>query len=79
MSAKQAIEIAEGSLATRGLQDKIFVAGVTYERATLLKSKSYWFVKWSQSIPASDPKNREIGVKVNMDGSATRLVKEPGA
>jgi hypothetical protein len=78
VSARQAITIAEESLANRGLEKQVFVQSVTLERATIMKAKSYWFVKWSHSLPASDPKNRELGVKVNMDGSAVRLVKEPG-
>jgi len=79
ISARQAITIAEESLARRGLEKEIYVQRVTLERTAVLKSPSFWFVKWSQSVPASDPKNREVGVKVTMDGNATRLVKEPGA
>jgi hypothetical protein len=79
VSAGQAVTIAEESLANRGLDKEIYIQSVTLERATILKARSYWFVKWSHSLPASNPKNREIGVKVNMDGSAVRLVKEPGA
>lgn len=79
VSARQAITIAEESLANRGLDKEVFIQSVTLERATIMKARSFWFVKWSHSIPASEPKNREIGVKVNMDGTAVRLVKEPGA
>jgi hypothetical protein len=79
VSARQAVAIAEESLANRGLEKEIYIQSVTLERATILKARSFWFVKWSHSLPASNPKNREIGVKVNMDGSAVRLVKEPGA
>jgi hypothetical protein len=44
-----------------------------------LYNKSYWFVAWSESVPGDKANQREVGVKVNMDGSAARLVKEPGA
>jgi len=45
VSAKQAISIAEQSLATRGLEKELFVASVTLERESVLKAKSFWFVK----------------------------------
>lgn len=79
VSAREAIAIAEKDLADRGLDKKLYVVSVTLERASMLNSRAHWFVKWSESIPASNPRNREVGVKVNMDRTAVRLVKEPGA
>lgn len=77
VSARQALDIAEKNLAGRGLAPRLYVAGVTLERASVFGQPAYWFVKWSEPIPASNPDNREVGIKVRMDGSATRLVKEP--
>jgi hypothetical protein len=78
ISARKALDIAEESLRDRGLTEKIFVAGVRLERSSVVGGYKFWFVKWSESLPASDPRNREVGVKVYMDGRAVRLVKEPG-
>src|SRR5438067_2085149 len=77
VSAREALDIAEKNLAERNLAQKLYVQSVTLERASILKSESFWMVKWSEAIPASNPANREIGIKVRMDGTATRLVKEP--
>jgi hypothetical protein len=79
VSAREALGIAEKNLAERGLDKRLYVIGITLEHASMFSSKGYWFVKWSEPIPASNPRNREVGIKVNMDGSAVRLVKEPGA
>jgi len=79
ITARQALDIAEKNLAERGLDKKLYVVGVTLERTSMFSEKAYWLVKWSEPIPASNPSNREVGIKVNMDGSAVRLVKEPGA
>lgn len=77
VTLREALNIAEKNLAERGLDKKLYVAGVTLERASMFNGKAYWFVKWSDVIPASNRNNREIGIKVNMDGTAVRLVKEP--
>lgn len=79
ISAKQAVDLAEKTIAERGLGGTIYIESVTLERVSMFNVKTYWFVKWSHSIPAMNPKNREVGLKVNMDGSYVRLVKEPGA
>ena len=77
VSAREALTLAEKNLTERRLDKKLYVVGLTLERSSMFNSKSYWFVKWSDAIPASNPNNREIGIKVNMDGSAVKLVKEP--
>lgn len=79
VSAKQAVDLAEKTIAERGLGKTLYIESVTIQRLSMFSGKSYWFVKWSRTIPAINPKNREVGLKVNMDGSYVRLVKEPGA
>lgn len=78
VSARQALDIAEKNLADRGLTKELYVYSVTLTQTSILNNQSYWFVKWSHPIPASNPRNREIGMKVTMEGVVTRLVKEPG-
>ena len=77
VSAKQALDIAEKNLVDRNLTKEIYITSVTLTSSSLINNQSYWFVKWSHPIAASNPRNREIGIKVTMEGVATRLVKDP--
>lgn len=79
VTAKQAVDLADQSLTDRGLRSTIYIESVSIQRVSMFSGKNYWFVKWSHPIPAINPKNREVGMKVNMDGTCARLVKEPGA
>jgi hypothetical protein len=78
VTARQALDIAEKNLADRGLTKEIYIVSVAMQQSSLINSQTYWFVKWSHPIPASNPRDREVGIKVTMQGIATRLVKESG-
>jgi hypothetical protein len=78
VTARQALDIAEKNLADRGLTKEIYIISVAIEQSSILNNKAYWFVKWSHPIAASNPRNREVGMKVTMEGVPTRLVKEAG-
>jgi hypothetical protein len=78
VSVREAVDIAEKSLNDRSLKGKIYIESVSLDKSSIIGGHTFWFVKWSASLPASDPKNREVGVKVYMDGTASRLVKKPG-
>ncbi|MGC3990544.1 MAG: hypothetical protein QM796_12860 [Chthoniobacteraceae bacterium] len=73
----RAIAIAEKSLANRGLTGKVYVASATLERSSVFNNHSYWFIQWSQTLPGDEKGQSEVGVKVQLDGTATRLVKAP--
>ena len=75
---RDALKIAEDSLAQRGLKKTLYVASVTLENTSLLGAHAYWFVKRSHPIPARNPRNREVGIKVKMDGTATILRQRTG-
>jgi len=75
----KAIAIAEQTLHDRGLAGKISIVGATLERSTMFNNNSYWFIAWSETIPGDKKGEREVGIKVKMDGEAVRLVKAPGA
>ncbi|MEA3189387.1 MAG: hypothetical protein QOD99_3217 [Chthoniobacter sp.] len=77
ISARQALEIAENDLTSRNLTPKLYVVSLSLERPSMFGGATYWMAKWSEAIPASKPENREIGLKVKMDGTPVRLVKEP--
>lgn len=75
ISARQALDAAENYIKERGLQGDIYVESVTLTRSSMFGGETYWFVKWSHPLVASDPAKREVGIKMRMDGSVTRLVK----
>jgi hypothetical protein len=75
ISARQALDIAEKNMNERGIGKDVYIVSVTFTHDSLLGGEAYWFVKWSHPIPATDQTKREVGIKVRMDGAATRLVK----
>ncbi|MGB8355550.1 MAG: hypothetical protein WCD79_16750 [Chthoniobacteraceae bacterium] len=76
ISAHQALDAAEKNMNERGIGKQVFIESVTLKKdAAFSAEPAYWFVKWSHSIPATDPHKVEIGIKVRMDGRTTRLVK----
>lgn len=75
----KAILIAENAIRSRQLETSVFIQSVSLERASFTSSESFWVVKWDHPVPASNPRNREVGMKIRMDGTVSRLVKEPGA
>jgi hypothetical protein len=79
VTIRKALDLAEKYMDDYGLRDKVFIYGITLERGSFMTSKQYWTVKWSMPLPGSTPERREIGLKIEMDGSVKRLVKERGA
>lgn len=75
ISAHQALDLAEKNMNERGLGKEIYVESVTLTRPAIFGGETFWFIKWSHPIRATDPNKREIGIKVRMDGRTTRLVK----
>jgi len=71
----QALDLAEANMKERDLGKVIYVESVTLVRPAIFGGETYWFIKWSHPIPATDPNKHEIGIKVRMDGRTTRLVK----
>ena len=77
-SVRQALDAAEKNMSERGLPKEIYVASVTLSHATMFGGETYWLVKYSHPIPGEGPNQQEIGVKVRMNGSVTRLIKNLG-
>ena len=73
----QAIAIAEKSLKNRGLTSEVYITSAVLQQTTLLNGRAYWFVQWSHPVAGDKKSDKEVGVKVLMDGTATRLVKAP--
>ena len=68
----QALKIAQDHLQKGGVDRAI--VGLTLEQATF--RSSYWYAKWS--APIEDGPKKEIGLRIDMDGTVTRFVTGPG-
>jgi hypothetical protein len=68
----QALKIAQDHL-QKEAPDRS-VVGLTLEQATF--HSSYWYAKWSS--PIDDGPRKEIGLRIDMDGTVTRFVTGPG-
>ena len=71
IDAVRAARLASDYLATLG-PSAPYIVSVTLEKGALLDATQSWIVKWS--APIMDGANREIGVRVKMDGSLAHLV-----
>jgi hypothetical protein len=75
IDAVRAAKIATDYLAQLG-PNAPHIVSVTLDRDAIIRGKISWIVRWSRSIPAEG--DQEVGLRVNMDGSTARLVKEKG-
>lgn len=76
LKAAEAAAIAQSDLATRGLEDSVYVAELVYKAAKLLGGDGpHWEVLWSKELDAQTPGRKEFGLKIKMDGSYTRSVR----
>lgn len=73
LDAVRAAKIAADYLSQFGANAPHIVS-VTLERDAIIRGKISWVVRWSRSIPAEG--DQEVGLRVNMDGSTARLVKD---
>jgi hypothetical protein len=71
VDAARATRLATDYLATLG-PGAPHIVSVTLEQTALLSGTQSWIIKWS--APVMDGANREIGVRVKMDGSLAHLV-----
>jgi hypothetical protein len=53
------------------------IVSMTLESSALVKGTQSWVVRWSSAIDAED--QREIGLRVRMDGSVARLMEDKTA
>lgn len=76
LKAAEAATIAQGDLASRGLESSIFIAEVIYKSAKLLGGEpAHWEVMWSKEFDAQTEGRKEIGLNIKMDGTYTRSVR----
>ena len=72
LDAARATRIATDYLATLGANAPHIVS-VQLEKSALLNGSLSWVIHWSE--PVMDNGNREIGVRVKMDGTMAHMVE----
>lgn len=74
----EAVAIAQKDLRDRGLDQEVYLSGVTLERESVASRKVHWFARWSSAIARPDRK-KEIGLQIAMNGDVIRVIKAPAA
>jgi hypothetical protein len=72
LDAARATRLATDYLATLG-PGAPHIVSVTLEKSALLNGSLSWMIHWS--APVNDNGNREIGVRVKMDGTIAHVVE----
>jgi hypothetical protein len=71
VDAIRAAKIATDYLRTLGANPP-YITSLTLERGGIVSGGSYWVARWSRPVKVDN--DREIGLRVNPDGSIARLV-----
>ena len=77
ISIHQAADLAEKAKALRENGDTVFIESLTLQRTGIFAGKTVWIAKWSGKLPANNPRDREVGVEISMDGTVKHIVKGP--
>ena len=76
LKAADAAAIAQGDLASRGLEGSVHIVQVIYKSPGLLGGEpEHWEVMWSKEFEAQTQGRKEIGLKIKMDGTYSRSVR----
>lgn len=75
LQVDQAASLAQAHLKERGLESRVFVRALTLESTTVTSGKGYWYARWSEVVEGEEKK--EVGLRINMDGSLVRVVENP--
>jgi hypothetical protein len=78
LSVDKAASLAQKELVGRGLADHVYVLSLVMRLDGALNKDWYWYASWSESIPG-DNRTKEVGMRINMDGSTIRVVEGPGS
>ena len=70
-----ALKIAQNYLKGAAPSDPRFLVGLTLEKPTLTGA-SYWYARWSSPIVGEG--KAEIGLRIGMDGSLTKVMSGGG-
>ena len=69
--------LAQKELKDRGLAAHIYVFSLVMQPDGVMNKEMHWYAAWSEAIPGDNHK-KEVGMRINMDGSTIRVVEGPG-
>jgi hypothetical protein len=72
-----ALKIAQDYLKNASPSDPRFISALSLERTSMSGGASYWYARWS--APIIDSGKGQVGLRIDMDGSLTKVVSEKGA
>lgn len=75
LKAAEAATIAQGDLASRGLEGTIYIAAINYKKGNLISGSAHWEVLWNKEFTAQTEGRNEIGLRIAMDGTYKRAVR----
>jgi hypothetical protein len=70
----RAAAIAQEQLRERGVSGRVYITSIAMEADSIARRTPYWYARWSEAIPL-DERKRELGLRINMDGSLVRMVE----
>jgi hypothetical protein len=73
LDAERAAKIATVYLAQFG-PNAPHIVSLTLEKSGLVKGRTSWIARWSRTIDVEG--DRELGLRVNLDGTTVRLVED---
>ena len=76
MDALRVAKLASDYLATHG-KEAPYIVSVALEKDALLNGKTSWIVRFSRPLLADG--NKEVGMRVKLDGSVSYLVDDKAA
>jgi hypothetical protein len=76
VDAARAVRLADDYLAKRGARGN-YIASASLESTAIVKGGRAWVVRWAE--PIADGEDREVGVRIKLDGSLSRLVENKRA
>jgi hypothetical protein len=76
LDAVRAAKIATDYLSQCGANAP-YIVSVTLQRSAIIHGTTSWVVRWSRSLAVDG--DQEVGLRVNMDGSTARLIKDKGS
>ena len=75
LNIEAALKIAQDYLKSAAPSDPRFLAALSIERPTVTGAP-YWYARWSSPIVGGS--KSEIGLRIDMDGTLTKVVSEGG-
>ena len=82
LECEKVVQRPDGAMAARIATDYLarlgpnapYIVSLTLERSAIVRGKTSWVARWSRAIDVEG--DRELGLRVNLDGTTVRLVED---